>query len=107
MHKDILRWNYTRITVIAANVANTYFLSEIIELVGGGTPKTTVTEYWNGNIPWLSVADFAGEIKCIYTTEKTITHEGLKNSSTRLLDKSDIIISARGTVGELGAGQTH
>ena len=36
-------------------------LSEIIELIGGGTPKTSVEEYWNGNIPWLSVKDFNNE----------------------------------------------
>lgn len=35
-----------------------YSLSDIINLIGGGTPKTSVPEYWNGEIPWLSVADF-------------------------------------------------
>lgn len=35
-----------------------YKLSEIMELIGGGTPKTTVPEYWDGSIPWLSVTDF-------------------------------------------------
>ena len=33
-------------------------LGEIIEIIGGGTPKTSISEYWNGNIPWLSVVDF-------------------------------------------------
>jgi len=36
-----------------------YQLSEIMELIGGGTPKTTVPEYWDGNIPWLSITDFS------------------------------------------------
>lgn len=76
-------------------------LSEIIELIGGGTPKTSVEEYWNGNIPWLSVKDFNNEYRYVYDTEKKITQKGLENSSTKLLAEGDIIISARGTVGEL------
>ena len=78
-----------------------YKLSEIMEIIGGGTPKTSKSEYWNGNIPWLSVKDFNNNNRYVYETEKTITEEGLQNSSTKLLQKDDIIISARGTVGEL------
>lgn len=79
----------------------TYKLSEVLNLVGGGTPKTTVPEYWNGDIPWLSVVDFGNDIKRVYLTEKTITEKGLKESSTKILKKGQLIISARGTVGEL------
>ncbi|MCD4721810.1 MAG: restriction endonuclease subunit S [Desulfobacula sp.] len=77
------------------------FLDEIIEIVGGGTPKTSVEEYWSGNIPWLSVVDFGNDNRWVFKTEKSITEIGLKNSSTKLLNKGDLIISARGTVGEL------
>lgn len=76
-------------------------LIDIVELIGGGTPKTSKAEYWGGNINWLSVKDFNNENRYVYSTEKTITKEGLNNSSTKLLRKDDIIISARGTVGEL------
>lgn len=76
-------------------------LIKIVELIGGGTPKTSKPEYWNGNINWLSVKDFNNENRYVYSTEKTITEEGLNNSSTKLLQKDDIIISARGTVGEM------
>ena len=78
-----------------------YKYSDLCLIIGGGTPKTSVTEYWNGNIPWLSVKDFNGDKKYVYETEKTITEKGLNNSSTKLLQKDDIIISARGTVGEI------
>ena len=77
------------------------FLIEIAELIGGGTPKTSKAEYWNGNINWVSVKDFNNENRYVYSTEKTITEEGLNNSSAKLLQKGDIIISARGTVGEM------
>ena len=76
-------------------------LSSQINLIGGGTPKTTVPEYWNGEIPWLSVKDFNDDNRYVYKTEKYITQAGLEHSSTTLLQKDDIIISARGTVGEM------
>jgi len=78
-----------------------YKYTEIVSLIGGGTPKTTEKAYWDGHIPWLSVKDFCGGSKYVYNTEKTITDLGLINSSTKLLNKDDIIISARGTVGEI------
>ncbi len=78
-----------------------YKLSEIMDLIGGGTPKTSVAAYWGGDIPWLSVKDFNNDNRYVYETEKTITQEGLNNSSTKLLERDDSIISARGTVGEM------
>lgn len=78
-----------------------YKLSEIMDIIGGGTPKTSKPEYWNGNIPWLSVKDFNNDNRYVYETEKTITQVGLDNSSTKLLKRNDSIISARGTVGEM------
>lgn len=76
-------------------------LSDIVNIIGGGTPKTSIAEYWDGEIPWLSVKDFNNDDRYVYSTEKTITEAGLANSSTKLLDLDDIIISARGTVGEM------
>lgn len=77
-------------------------LSSIIDIISGGTPKTDVKSYWeNGTIGWLSVTDFNNDLRYVYTTEKKITDEGLKNSNTKLLNRGDIIISARGTVGAL------
>ena len=76
-------------------------LAEVINIIGGGTPKTTNAEYWNGNIPWLSVADFNDVPRWVDKTEKHISKLGLEQSSTKLLDVGDIIISARGTVGAL------
>ena len=78
-----------------------YKYSELATIISGGTPKTAIQEYWNGNIPWLSVKDFGNDDKYVYTTEKSITELGLNNSPTNLLKHDDIIISARGTVGEL------
>lgn len=75
--------------------------SNLVDIIGGGTPKTSVEEYWDGDIPWISIKDFNNGQKYVLNTEKTITELGLKNSSTKILKKNDIIISARGTVGEV------
>lgn len=80
-----------------------YKLSDLVSIIGGGTPETSKTEYWNGDIPWLSVKDFNNDFRYVYKTEKTITQLGLENSSTKILNKGDMIISARGTVGEIAS----
>jgi len=74
-------------------------LSNVIELIGGGTPKTSIDKYWDGDIPWLSVADFNTRKKFVDSAKKHITQSGLETSSANILSKGDIIISARGTVG--------
>lgn len=76
--------------------------SETVNILGGGTPKTSVSEYWGGEIPWFSVVDApaAGQVFTI-STEKNVTALGVENSSTRVLPPWTTIISARGTVGKL------
>ena len=76
-------------------------LGDVIEIIGGGTPKRNCDEYWNGDIPWLSVVDFNNDRRYVYDSSEYITNKGLKESSTNLLHKGQIIISARGTVGAL------
>ena len=78
-----------------------YRYTDLATIIGGGTPKTSVSDYWNGEIPWLSVKDFLPVTKYVYDTEKHISELGLLNSSTKLLEKNDIVISARGTVGAM------
>ena len=78
-----------------------YKFKEAVDIISGGTPKTSVPEYWNGDIGWLSVVDFGDKNKYVETTEKTITQAGVDNSSTKVLQINDIIISARGTVGAM------
>ena len=76
-------------------------LNEVISLIGGGTPKTSVDDYWNGEICWFSVVDAPNNSDVfVNDTEKKITELGLNNSSTKLLREGTTIISARGTVGK-------
>jgi type I restriction enzyme S subunit len=72
-----------------------------IKIVGGGTPKTSVREYWDGSIPWLSAGDIAGKHKAFaLQSVKMITEIGLENSSAKLLPQFSTILTARGTVGK-------
>jgi type I restriction enzyme, S subunit len=77
-------------------------LTEFFSIIGGGTPKTSNPDFWDGTIPWFSVTDtpVAGSV-FVTETEKTITEAGLNGSSARLVPKGTTIISARGTVGNL------
>jgi type I restriction enzyme S subunit len=76
-------------------------LSKILSIIGGGTPKTKVKEYWGGDIPWFSVVDAPRETDIfVIDTEKHITQLGVDKSSTKVLRKGITIISARGTVGK-------
>lgn len=76
-------------------------LTDVVEILGGGTPKTTIDEYWNGQIPWFSVVD-APNVSDVFVidTEKKITELGLNNSSAQILPAGTTIITARGTVGK-------
>lgn len=76
-------------------------LGNEVNLIGGGTPKTSIEEYWSGDIPWFSVVDAPSDSD-VFTinTEKKITQLGLENSSAKILREGTTIISARGTVGK-------
>ena len=76
--------------------------TKLVDVISGGTPKTSIDEYWNGSIPWFSVVDAPPGSGCwAIQTEKRITPEGLANCSSKLLPTGTTIISARGTVGKV------
>ena len=53
-------------------------ITSVATIISGGTPKTSIPDYWDGNIPWISVKDFNNDSKFVYSTEKRITELGLK-----------------------------
>ncbi len=64
-----------------------------VGIVGGGTPNTSVKEYWDGDIPWVSPKDMKFEV--ITSTEDCITQKGLEESATNLIDEGEILIVVR------------
>ena len=78
-------------------------LSDVVNIIGGGTPSTQVAEYWNGTIPWVSAGDISRSAgRYISNTEKSISEIGLASCSARVLPKGTVVIIARGaTVGRM------
>jgi type I restriction enzyme S subunit len=73
----------------------------------GGTPNTSVAEFWNGAVNWLTPAEM-GKSECpfVETTERKITEEGLKNCSSALLPINSVILSTRAPIGHLAINKT-
>jgi len=67
----------------------------------GGTPKTKVSEYWNGEIPFFTPKDSHVTSVFAIDTEKRITQEGLSNCNSKLYSVGTVFITARGTVGNV------
>lgn len=82
-------------------------LKSIGHIVGGGTPKTSVSEYWNGDISWITPADLGKNTsRWIYAGAKSITTKGLKESSAKLMPKGSVVYSSRAPIGHIAiAGQ--
>ena len=74
-------------------------ISKLATIVGGGTPDTTFQEYWNGGIQWFTPSEI-GKNKYADKSERTISQEGLNNSSAKLLPINTILLSTRATIGE-------
>ena len=89
-----------------SNSWNNCKIGDIAEIVGGGTPRTEVNSYWDGDIKWFTPSEI-GKSKYIFESERHITEEGLKNSSAKLLPKDTILLSSRATVGEVSIALTE
>jgi len=79
-------------------------LGDISKLIGGGTPKRNMNEYWdNGNIVWLSPTDLGkiGDIIYISDSKDKITQLGLDKSSAKLLPVGTVLYSSRATIGKI------
>lgn len=74
----------------------------------GGTPSTKNPEFWDGDIPWITLADIPSDdlITFIRSTNRSITKEGLKKSSAKLLPVNTVVVSTRATLGRVGIAQT-
>ena len=89
-------WEWVRLTTLG-------------EIVGGGTPKTNIPEYWDkGNIPWLTPADMKFVTgKYVDKGERCITEEGLKGSSAHMMPAGTIVYSSRAPIGYIAIASTE
>ncbi|CJL78878.1 type I restriction modification enzyme methylase subunit [Streptococcus pneumoniae] len=75
----------------------------LFRIESGGTPKSDEPTYWSGGVPWVTLvdlpqSDFITQLNC---TERTISEEGLKNSSAKLLPVGTVLVSSRATIGRV------
>ncbi|MDU7525172.1 MAG: restriction endonuclease subunit S, partial [Roseomonas mucosa] len=77
-------------------------LSSLMEIISGGTPPTSDSSSWNGQIPWYSVVDAPSDTDLfVFDTQRKLTSHGLQRSPGSLIAANTVIVSARGTVGKL------
>lgn len=81
---------------------------QFFSVCSGGTPNSTIPEYWNGDINWITLADLPTSdfITEIVSTERTITESGLNSSNAKLLPANTVVVSTRATIGRIGIART-
>ena len=93
---------YYNLTKISATMYPLKKLSEICEIVIGGTPSRWQKSYWNnGEFLWVSIADMTSSGKFISQTKEKITEAGVKNSNVKLIPKWNLIFSFKLSIGKL------
>ena len=74
-------------------------LGELAEIVGGGTPSTSVDSYWDGDIDWYAPAEI-GEQIYLKSSQRKITEEGLNKSSAKILPVGTVLFTSRAGIGK-------
>jgi type I restriction enzyme S subunit len=82
-------------------------LGEVCQIINGGTPKSNIKEYWDGNINWITPADL-GKLKSVLAgeTPRKLTSLGLLKSSAKLFPVNSVILSTRAPIGHLAINTT-
>ncbi|WP_073160573.1 restriction endonuclease subunit S [Halanaerobium congolense] len=81
---------------------------DYFERLGGGTPRRSNEDYWNGDIKWLTNNEAKGNIiNKVSDTSEYITKKGLNNSSTKLIPKKSVILSCTASIGKVVINQTE
>jgi type I restriction enzyme S subunit len=75
-------------------------LGEAFTWSSGGTPHSTESQYYGGEIPWLVIGDLNDGI--VTASQSTITEEGLNNSATKWVEPNSVLIAMYGSIGKLG-----
>jgi len=75
-------------------------LGELTEMGSGGTPLSSVSAYYDGDIPWVSISDMTKGGKVIESTERTLTSLGLANSPAQLFPAGTVLYAMYASLGE-------
>ncbi|MDH5491961.1 MAG: restriction endonuclease subunit S, partial [Myxococcales bacterium] len=100
--QDIHGWKYARLPGVVQLPASWELvtLTSVARLESGHTPSKRRDEYWNGGIPWISLADIKRlGVPEIYDTEHEVAELGIENSSARLLPQGTVVLSRTAMIG--------
>ena len=75
-------------------------LGDLVSILGGGTPSRNRPDYYNGDIPWVTVKDLKDELT-LSSSQERITKLGLENSASRLVPAGNVIVATRMAVGKV------
>lgn len=76
-------------------------ISAIGTVVGGSTPKTSVDNYWDGNLKWITPAELLSDTGYLYDSVRKITKEGAESCSLQILPKNTVILTSRAPIGKV------
>ena len=69
------------------------------DIVGGGTPSTSISEFWDGDIDWYAPAEIADQIY-LSSSQRKITEQGFNHSSTKMLPVGSVLFTSRAGIGK-------
>lgn len=76
-------------------------IDQVATVIGGGTPRTSINLFWEGNINWFTPTE-VGYDKYLFESKRKLTSDGLKNSSANILQPGTILLTSRAGIGDLG-----
>ena len=74
-------------------------LGNMADIVGGGTPSTSISEFWDGDIDWYAPAEIADQIY-LSSSQRKITEQGFNHSSTKMLPVGSVLFTSRAGIGK-------
>ena len=100
LSRRLVASEFTRAVAGARHSGRTF--EEVAAVGGGGTPKTGVAEFWDGNIAWLTPTDVTAlEGSTVFSTSRTLTEAGLRACASPLYPTGTIFMTSRATIGAM------
>lgn len=78
-----------------------YKIGEICQIVSGSTPKTSVNEYWDGNIKWITPAEINEDTYIVNDSERKISELAVEKNHMLSFPKGTVILSSRAPIGKV------
>lgn len=82
-------------------------LGDVCSVVSGTTPKSSVADYWNGNLNWVTPAELNDETTVVYETQRKITLAAVRASSLKPFPAGTVLLSSRAPIGKVAIAGTE